>query len=62
VISGSKKKSQTLEDIGRHRGKAAIELKCGTEGRFAVADSRPSWASMIERQIENPIPMPLDLV
>src|SRR5882757_7148490 len=31
-------------------------------GRFAVAQSRPPWASMIERQIESPIPMPLDLV
>jgi hypothetical protein len=29
---------------------------------FAVAHSRPPWASMIERQIESPIPMPLDLV
>src|ERR1700693_4047789 len=31
-------------------------------GTFAVANSRPPWASMIERQIESPIPMPLDLV
>jgi hypothetical protein len=31
-------------------------------GTFAVAHSRPPWASMIERQIESPIPMPLDLV
>jgi len=29
---------------------------------FAVAHSRPPWASIIERQIESPIPMPLDLV
>jgi hypothetical protein len=28
-------------------------------GTFAVAQSRPPWASMIERQIESPIPMPL---
>jgi hypothetical protein len=27
-----------------------------------VAHSRPPWASMIERQIESPMPMPLDLV
>jgi hypothetical protein len=31
-------------------------------GTFAVAHSRPPWASTIERQIESPIPMPLDLV
>src|ERR1700692_1084465 len=31
-------------------------------GMVAVAHSRPPWASMIERQIESPIPMPPDLV
>src|ERR1700686_2953155 len=31
-------------------------------GTFAVAHSLPPWASMIERQTESPIPMPLDLV
>ena len=31
-------------------------------GTSAVAHSRPPWVSMIERQIESPIPMPLDLV
>ena len=31
-------------------------------GMFAVAHSRPPSASMIERQIESPIPMPLALV
>ena len=31
-------------------------------GTVAVVHSRPPWASMIERQIESPIPMPLDLV
>src|SRR3981081_4366411 len=31
-------------------------------GTVAVAHSRPPWASMIERQIESPIPMPPDLV
>src|SRR5712664_3028261 len=31
-------------------------------GTFAVAHSRPPWASTIERQIESPIPMPLGLV
>src|SRR6202162_5540260 len=29
---------------------------------FAEAHSRPPWASMIERQIESPMPMPPDLV
>jgi hypothetical protein len=29
---------------------------------FAVAHSRPPWASKIERQIDSPMPMPLDLV
>src|SRR5712671_5340756 len=27
-----------------------------------VAHSRPPWASMIERQIESPMPMPFDFV
>src|SRR5712671_1258954 len=31
-------------------------------GTVAVAHSRPPWASTIERQIDSPIPMPLDLV
>jgi hypothetical protein len=31
-------------------------------GAFAVAHSRPPWASMIERQIESPLPVPPDLV
>jgi len=38
------------------------ELTRGTVGTFAVAHSRPPWASISERQIESPIPMPLDLV
>ena len=29
---------------------------------FVLAQSRPSWASMIERQIANPMPMPCGLV
>src|SRR6202023_2048083 len=31
-------------------------------GLFGAAPNRPSWASMIERQIDSPIPMPPDLV
>jgi hypothetical protein len=27
-----------------------------------VLQSRPPWASMIERQIDKPMPMPVDLV
>jgi hypothetical protein len=29
---------------------------------FAVAQILPSWASTIERQIDSPIPIPLDFV
>lgn len=29
---------------------------------FAVAHSRPPWASKIERQIDSPMPMTLDLL
>jgi hypothetical protein len=29
---------------------------------FMSAHSRPPWASMIERQIDSPIPTPLDFV
>ena len=29
---------------------------------FDDTDKRPSWASMIARQIDSPIPMPSDLV
>ena len=32
------------------------------QGSFAVAHSRPPWASMIDRQIDRPIPTPLDFV
>jgi hypothetical protein len=37
-------------------------LKMAPRGSFAVAHMRPSCASMIERQIDSPIPKPPDLV
>ena len=38
------------------------ELELAPWGTFAVAHSRPPCASMIERQIESPMPIPPDLV
>jgi hypothetical protein len=32
------------------------------QGSFASAHSRPPWATMIDQQIDSPIPMPLDFV
>ena len=32
------------------------------DGSIASAHSRPPWASMMDRQIDNPIPIPLDFV
>ena len=31
-------------------------------GWFASAHSRPPWASMMDRQIDSPIPVPLSFV
>src|SRR6516164_5158880 len=31
-------------------------------GRLGVTHNRPPWASIIDRQIDSPIPMPCDLV
>jgi hypothetical protein len=39
-----------------------VNLNTAPRGSFASAHSRPSWASMIDRQIDSPIPVPLDLV
>src|ERR1700751_330915 len=39
-----------------------VNSKVAPCGAFAVAHRRPLWASMIERQIDRPMPMPLGLV
>ena len=44
------------------RCRGRLNRKTAPRGSFAEAHSCPSCASMIERQIESPIPMPLDLV
>jgi hypothetical protein len=43
-------------------GAGSVNWKTAPHGSFALAHSRPSWASMIERQIESPSPRPLGLV
>src|SRR3954467_7044762 len=40
----------------------SVNSNVAPKGTFGVTHSRPPWASMIERQIESPIPMPLDFV
>ena len=40
----------------------SITQKTAPRGSFAVAQSRPPCASTIERQINNPMPEPFDLV
>jgi len=39
-----------------------VNWNTAPRGLFASAHSRPPWASMIDRQIDSPIPVPLDLV
>jgi hypothetical protein len=38
------------------------ELKNGPRGLFTSAHSRPPWASMMDRQIDSPIPILQDFV
>ena len=39
-----------------------VNWNTAPRGMFGDTDKRPSWASMIARQIDSPIPMPSDLV
>src|SRR6266705_749456 len=39
-----------------------VNLKRAPRGSHLVAHSRPPWVSIIDRQIERPIPTPLDFV
>jgi hypothetical protein len=39
-----------------------VNRNTAPRGAFASAHSRPPWASMIDRQIDSPIPTPLDFV
>jgi hypothetical protein len=39
-----------------------VNANTAPRGSFASAQSRPPWASMIDRQIDSPVPVPLDLV
>src|SRR5258705_11366488 len=39
-----------------------VNLNTAPRGVFGETHNRPSWASMIARQIDNPIPIPSDLV
>jgi hypothetical protein len=39
-----------------------VNWKTVPDGSIASAQSRPPWASMMERQIDSPIPIPLRFV
>jgi hypothetical protein len=39
-----------------------VNWKLAPRGTVAAAHTRPPWASMIERQIDSPMPIPPDLV
>ena len=39
-----------------------VNLNTAPRGIFTSAHSRPPWALMIDRQIDSPIPTPLDFV
>jgi hypothetical protein len=39
-----------------------VNRNTAPRGSLASAHSRPPWALMMERQIDSPIPMPLDFV
>lgn len=41
---------------------SSINRKTAPSGLFGATHNRPSWASMIERQIDRPIPIPPDFV
>src|SRR6202795_140375 len=48
------------DEVSLWRGR--LNRKTAPWGTFAVAHIRPPCASMIERQIDSPMPLPLDLV
>jgi hypothetical protein len=39
-----------------------VNRNTAPRGAFTSAHNRPSWAWMIDRQIDSPIPTPLDFV
>ena len=39
-----------------------VNRNTAPRGSFASVHNRPPWASMIDRQIDSPIPTPLDFV
>jgi len=47
---------ELLSEVGK------VNRNAAPLGSFASAHSRPPWASMIDRQIDSPIPTPLDFV
>jgi hypothetical protein len=49
-----------IHDLACTAGKVNRNIAPG--GSFASAHSRPPWASMIDRQIDSPIPTPRDFV
>ena len=56
VVALRDKHDQTSERAGN------VNWKTAPRGRFALAHNRPPCASMIERQMDSPIPKPVDLV
>jgi hypothetical protein len=55
-MTGLKRIHELLSGLGKLNWNAA------PRGSFASAHSRPPWASMMDRQIDSPIPTPLDFV
>jgi len=56
--------SSLLSLRSNNKGRTVCEqhkLKDGPSGLFGATHNRPSWASMIERQIDRPSPIPPDL-
>ncbi len=53
-------RSSAIYDTGCSTG--SENLKTAPYGTLGVTHSRPPWASMIERLIDSPIPMPSSLV
>src|SRR5262245_21268252 len=62
ALAGSREISRGGIKAGYLGGAGSVNLKTAPRGWFALAHSRPSCASMIDRQIESPSPRPPGLV
>src|ERR1700722_2995009 len=62
LIRGGGQASATLSDRLGPDHAGIVKLKMLPYGIFLAAQIRPRWASMIDRHIESPMPMPLCFV